>query len=74
MPIKNFRWLKRAETRILLTQLNSLALTDDQETGYILEVDLEYPEHLHESHNSFPLAPEHLKINEDMLSPYAKGE
>ena len=46
------------------TVLSSLA--DDD--GYILEVDLEYPEALHASHN-YPLAPETLKISNDMLSP-----
>ena len=29
----------------------------------VLEVDLEYPEQLHELHNDYPLAPERLKIN-----------
>ena len=28
--------------------------------GYILEVDLEYPKHLHKFHNDYPLAPEKL--------------
>lgn len=47
--------------------------TDDQDEGYILEVDLEYPTQLHRSHSSFPLAPERVKITRDMLSPYAEG-
>ena len=29
----------------------------------ILEVDLEYPEHLHDEHNGYPLAPERMIIN-----------
>ena len=29
----------------------------------MLEVDLEYPKHLHDEHNDYPLAPEVLKIN-----------
>ena len=36
---------------------------------FILEIDLRYPESLHDLHNAYPLAPEHLKIDEDMLSP-----
>ena len=30
--------------------------------GYILEIDLEYPDELHESHNGYPLVPENLKL------------
>ena len=41
--------------------------------GFILEVDLEYPDELHERHNDYPLAPEKLEINHDMLSKYSSN-
>ena len=31
--------------------------------GYKLEVDVEYPEELHELHNNLPFMPEKIKIN-----------
>jgi len=31
--------------------------------GRILEVDLEYPKKLHDSHSEYPLAPERLIVN-----------
>ena len=41
--------------------------------GYILEVDLEYCKELHDVHNDYPLCPEHISINYDMLSNYCKN-
>ena len=38
----------------------------------ILEVDLEYPKELHDLHNSYPLAPEQIKVQKNMLSNYCK--
>ena len=40
--------------------------------GYFLEVDLKYPDELHELHNDYPLAPEKLAVSSDMLSKYCK--
>ena len=44
-------------------------LSDDAEDGYIFEVDLSYPQHLHDAHDDYPLAPEPLEIDRDMYSP-----
>ena len=41
-------------------------------TGYIYEVDLEYPEELHDLHNGYSCAAEKMKVKDDMLSDYCK--
>ena len=48
--------------------LNSIS--ENSFVGYILEVDLEYPDKLHNLHNDYPLAPEKLEITQNMLSKY----
>ena len=68
LPHSNFRYLNLDE----IENTDWKQIETAGENGFILEVDLNYPEHLHLSHNSFPLAPEHLNITFDMLSPYAK--
>ena len=42
------------------------------DTGYLLEVNLEYPDELHELHNNYPLPPEKLAVSNDMLLTYSK--
>ena len=39
-------------------------------TGYTLEVDLEYPQNLHDIYNDYPLAPEKINIQKEWLSKY----
>ena len=44
-------------------------LSDDAEDGYIFEVDLSYPQHLHDAHDDYPVAPESLEIGREIYSP-----
>ena len=66
LPYGSFSWLSEQE----IHNLDIQSLTADSKEGYILEVDLEYPPHLHDSHNDFPLAPEKMTVNAENLSPY----
>ena len=66
LPYGGFKWVKTTNetiNRILNKSNNSLH-------GYFLEVDLEYPENLHDLHKDCSLAPEKIKIKDEMLSPY----
>ncbi|KAG8235351.1 hypothetical protein J437_LFUL015860 [Ladona fulva] len=54
LPYSNFRWLSPNE----ITDFSVNEIPEYNEKGYILEVDLEYPESLHEKHSDLPLCPE----------------
>ena len=47
-----------------------LSIPDDDDHGYFLEVDLIYPQELHELHDEYPLAPEHYLTKVSDLSEY----
>ena len=49
------------------------SVSENSLIGYILEVDIEYPDELHYSHNDYPLALEKLEISQDMLSKYCSN-
>ena len=66
LPYGGFKWLKNVDN----FDVNSVS--EKSPIGYILEVDLEYPDELHVLHNDYPLAPEKLAIPYDMLSDYCK--
>ena len=66
LPYGGFKWLKNVDG----FDVNSIS--EKSPIGYILEVDLEYPDELHVLHNDYPLAPEKLAIPYDMLSDYCK--
>ena len=48
------------------------SISEKSPIGYILELDLEYPDELHLLHNDYPLAPEKLAISYDMLPDYCR--
>ena len=66
LPMKNFRWLNRNE----IDSMNFIKIDPEGDTCYIMEVDLGYPEVIHDRHNDFPLAVESKVICENKLSPF----
>jgi len=63
LPTGDFQWTDPEEIELFNYQ-------EESEKGLILEVDLEYPEGLHDLHNDYPCAPEKICITDDMLSDY----
>ena len=55
-PINNFKWIKN----INKIEQKLMRIKNNSSTGYVLEVDLEYPQELHNIRNDYPLAPEKL--------------
>ena len=49
-----------------------MKISDDSELGYIIEADINYPHHLHDAHNGYPLLPESIHVDGNMISPYSR--
>ncbi|XP_026831409.1 uncharacterized protein LOC113563669 [Ooceraea biroi] len=47
----NFRWVDDT------SNFNVNAIAPDSPKGYVLEIDLEYPQHLHDAHTDLPFCP-----------------
>ena len=66
LPTGGFRWMTQKQ----IDKTNLALYKEDSKKGLIAEVDLEYPNELHNRHNDYPLAPEKVKVTENMLSDY----
>lgn len=56
LPFASFQWVTHPE------EIDVLELDDEDPYGYILEVDLIYPQSLHDSHKDLPFCPEHERL------------
>ena len=63
LPYRNFHWVKNPKDSVIPKVHGK---------GHIYEVDLEYPEELHQLHNDYPCAAEKIKVTDEMLSDYCK--
>ena len=66
LPYGGFKWLKNVDN------FDVNWISENSPTGYVLNVDLKYPDEFHALHNDYPLAPEKLAIPHDILSNYCK--
>ena len=58
LPVNNIEWIKDT------SQFNEDFIKNYNEEieGYFFEVNIQYPEKLHELHNDLPVLPERMKI------------
>ena len=66
LPYEGFKWLKNID------EFDVMSISKKGLIGYLLEVDIKYPDELHELRNDYPLAPEKLAVSSDILSNYCK--
>ena len=66
LPYGKFKWLEKVDG----FDVNSVS--ENSPIRYFFEVNLEYPDELHELHNDYPLAPEKLAFSSDTLSKYCE--
>jgi len=67
LPKSGFHW-----KRVMPTEEQIMKMKWNAKEGWILEVDLEYPEELHDAHNSYLLAPEKKATDPRKMSEYQR--
>ena len=65
LPVCGFQWVDISIDQVLATP-------DGNNEGYVVEVNREYPEHLHDTHRDYPLAPEAISVSEAWLGDYQR--
>lgn len=68
LPYGNFKFLSEEEKK----KIDWMTIDMSKDIGYFIECDLEYPLEIRKKTASFPLCPENITIDYEMLSPYQK--
>ena len=66
LPVSDFKFLSEKE----INKFDLDSIDKSSSIGYILECDLDYCKELHDLHNDYPLCPEKIEVNSDMLLKY----
>ena len=64
LPYEGFKWIENVD------KFDVMSINKKSLIGYLLEVEFEFADKIHELHNDYPLAPEKLAVSSDMLSKY----
>jgi len=66
LPYAGFRWIED------ISNFDTYAIASDSATGYILEVDLEYPQSINDAHVDLPFCPPGKRENKLLATLYDK--
>lgn len=68
LPVGGFAWLGEESMRAFRLDVDLDCA--DKDEGYLLEVDMEFPPHLHDFLNDLPPAPENIPVPDEWLSHF----
>ena len=68
LAFSGYEWLSQDE----MEKIDFATLSPEDDIGYIVEVDLIYPEKIHDQTADFPFCLEKMIIKEEMLSSYSR--
>ena len=68
LPSYGFRWMTERD----IETFDIMSVGPDSDVGYILECQLLCPEEIHDATDSFPFAPDHIRIKPEDLSEYTR--
>ena len=60
LPVNDFKWINN------VSKINEKFIKnydEDNDKGYIFEVDVKYPKRLHDLHSDLPFLPERMEID-----------
>ena len=60
LPVGSFKWV---DDLSIFTEDFIKNYDEEDDTGYLFVVDVEYPKNLHKLHSDLPFLPERMKIN-----------
>ena len=63
LPVSGFKWLDTSETSDKINEDFIKTYNENNDKGYILEMDVKYPKRLHEIHSDLPYLSERMEVN-----------
>ena len=63
LPVNGFKWFDTSETSNKINEDFIKNYDENNDKGYILEVDVKYPKRLHELHSDLPFLSERMEVN-----------